>query len=173
MKRREPHRRSSSFGAGEGNRTPVFSLGSWHSAIELHPQAVCIIAGSAEKCKYFFHLDEQNTVSKKFHKNLFTKKAFIAIIYNKITEEVMMMKVLFSMPVDIDELIFAGETTVPSDRWARRNFKGLRFNSSRLGRFYFSSKKRCRLFRRHLFLATWFTVSVPAPWNEADRETGW
>ena len=26
------------------------------------------------------------------------------------------MKVLFAVPVDIDELIFAGETTVPSDR---------------------------------------------------------
>lgn len=24
-------------GAGEGNRTPVISLGSWNSAIELHP----------------------------------------------------------------------------------------------------------------------------------------
>jgi len=28
----------------------------------------------------------------------------------------MTMKVLISVPVDIDELIFAGETTVPSDR---------------------------------------------------------
>ncbi len=25
------------IGAGEGNRTPVVSLGSWNSAIELHP----------------------------------------------------------------------------------------------------------------------------------------
>ncbi len=29
---------SGSYGAGGGNRTPVFSLGSWCSAIELHPQ---------------------------------------------------------------------------------------------------------------------------------------
>jgi len=28
----------------------------------------------------------------------------------------MIMKVLFPVPTDIDELIFAGETTVPSDR---------------------------------------------------------
>lgn len=51
-----------------------------------------------------------------FHKNLFTKLTFIAIMYNKKTKEVMTMKVLFSVPVDIDELIFAGETTVPSER---------------------------------------------------------
>lgn len=51
-----------------------------------------------------------------FHKNPFTSGTFIAIIHNKNTKEVMMMKVLFSVPVDIDELIFAGETTVPSDR---------------------------------------------------------
>ena len=31
-------------------------------------------------------------------------------------KEVMTMKVLNTVPVDIDELIFAGETTVPSDR---------------------------------------------------------
>lgn len=38
-------------------------------------------------------------------------------MYNKKIEEVMTMKVLFqNVPVDIDELIFAGETTVPSDR---------------------------------------------------------
>ena len=30
--------------------------------------------------------------------------------------EVIEMKVFYSEPVDIDELIFAGETTVPSDR---------------------------------------------------------
>ena len=51
-----------------------------------------------------------------FHKRLFTSSTFIAIIYNSNDKEVMAMKVLFSMPVDIDELIFAGETTVPSDR---------------------------------------------------------
>ncbi len=51
-----------------------------------------------------------------FHKNLFTNPTFIAIIHNNKVEEVMTMKVLFSVPVDIDELIFAGETTVPSDR---------------------------------------------------------
>jgi len=28
----------------------------------------------------------------------------------------MAMKVIHTVPVDIDELIFAGETTVPSDR---------------------------------------------------------
>lgn len=51
-----------------------------------------------------------------FYKKLFTNETFIAIIHNKKTKEVMTMKVLFSVPVDIDELIFAGETTVPSDR---------------------------------------------------------
>lgn len=52
-----------------------------------------------------------------FHKNLFTNGTIIAIIHNKKTKEVMTMKVLFqNVPVDIDELIFAGETTVPSDR---------------------------------------------------------
>jgi len=53
---------------------------------------------------------------KVFHKNPFTNPIFIAIIHNKKNKEVMTMKVLFSVPVDIDELIFAGETTVPSDR---------------------------------------------------------
>ncbi len=51
-----------------------------------------------------------------FHKNLFTTLTFIAIIHNRKIKEVMTMKVLFSVPVDIDELIFAGETTVPSER---------------------------------------------------------
>ena len=51
-----------------------------------------------------------------FHKNLFTNPRIIAIIHNKKNQEVITMKVLFSEPVDIDELIFAGETTVPSDR---------------------------------------------------------
>ena len=31
--------------AGEGNRTPVSSLGSWHSAIEPHPQMVLLLNG--------------------------------------------------------------------------------------------------------------------------------
>jgi hypothetical protein len=31
------------YGAGDGNRTHVTSLGSWHSAIELHPQMRSII----------------------------------------------------------------------------------------------------------------------------------
>lgn len=53
---------------------------------------------------------------QNFHKNLFTNGTIIAIMIITILVEVMMMKVLFSMPVDIDELIFAGETTVPSDR---------------------------------------------------------
>lgn len=51
-----------------------------------------------------------------FHKYPFTNLTFIAIIHKKNDKEVMTMKVLFSVPVDIDELIFAGETTVPSDR---------------------------------------------------------
>ncbi len=52
-----------------------------------------------------------------FHKNPFTNRIFIAIIHNNKAKEVMTMKVLFqNVPVDIDELIFAGETTVPSDR---------------------------------------------------------
>lgn len=52
-----------------------------------------------------------------FHKNPFTSETIIAIMYNKKIKEVMTMKVLFqNVPVDIDELIFAGETTVPSDR---------------------------------------------------------
>lgn len=41
---------------------------------------------------------------------------FVAIIHNIKGEEVMAMKVIYSVPTDIDELIFAGETTVPSDR---------------------------------------------------------
>ena len=54
---------------------------------------------------------------QNFHKRLFTSSTFIAIIYNNNDKEVMTMKVLFqNAPVDIDELIFAGETTVPSDR---------------------------------------------------------
>ena len=52
-----------------------------------------------------------------FHKNPFTNRIFIAIIHNNKAKEVMTMKVLFqNVPVDIDELIFAGEITVPSDR---------------------------------------------------------
>ncbi len=79
-----------------------------------------IIAGSGGKCKPFFHLDgyldRREIMPKIFHKNLFTFMIFIAIIRNNKDKEVMTMKVLFSVPVDIDELIFAGETTVPSDR---------------------------------------------------------
>lgn len=64
----------------------------------------------------FFLLDLQDMVFQEIHKSPFTNQSFIAIIHNKKTEEVMKMKVLFAVPVDIDELIFAGETTVPSDR---------------------------------------------------------
>lgn len=64
----------------------------------------------------FFCWNFQEVEFQFFHKNLFTKLTFIAIMYNKKTKEVMTMKVLFSVPVDIDELIFAGETTVPSER---------------------------------------------------------
>ena len=64
----------------------------------------------------FFCLAFTKDIFKIFHKNLFTNLMFIAIIHNNKSEEVMTMKVLFSVPVDIDELIFAGETTVPSDR---------------------------------------------------------
>ena len=53
---------------------------------------------------------------QNFHKNLFTSGTIIAIMITTNLVEVMIMKVLLSMPVDIDELIFAGETTVPSDR---------------------------------------------------------
>ena len=53
---------------------------------------------------------------KIFHKNPFTNPSFIAIIHNEKIKEVIAMKVLYTVPVDIDELIFAGETTVPSDR---------------------------------------------------------
>ena len=58
----------------------------------------------------------QNMELQFFHKYPFTNLTFIAIIHKKNDKEVMTMKVLFSVPVDIDELIFAGETTVPSDR---------------------------------------------------------
>ncbi len=58
----------------------------------------------------------QELENKIFHKNPFTDPIFIAIIHNKKNKEVMTMKVLISVPVDIDELIFAGETTVPSER---------------------------------------------------------
>lgn len=64
----------------------------------------------------FFCPDLQDLVFQKIHKNPFTNQFNIAIIHNNKAEEVMTMKVLFAVPVDIDELIFAGETTVPSDR---------------------------------------------------------
>ena len=51
-----------------------------------------------------------------FHKRLFTSSTFIAIIYNNNDKEVMAMKVLWSVPVALDEWLVAGETTVPSDR---------------------------------------------------------
>ena len=76
----------------------------------------CIIAGPKGKCKHFFRLNLQDMVFQEIHKNPFTNRSDIAIIYNKKTKEVMTMKVLFAVPADIDELIFAGETTVPSDR---------------------------------------------------------
>ena len=39
------------------------------------------------------------------------------LYYSKpIGKEAMAMKVIHTVPVDIDELIFAGEITVPSDR---------------------------------------------------------
>ena len=55
----------------------------------------------------------------KIHKNYkksFTNHFVIAIIYNDKQKEVITMKVIYGVPVDVDELIFAGETTVPSDR---------------------------------------------------------
>ena len=53
------------------------------------------------------------------YKKSFTNHFVIAIIYNSKQKEVIAMKVLYSVPVDVDELIFAGEITVPSDRWAQ------------------------------------------------------
>ena len=65
----------------------------------------------------FFYRSLQDMEFQFFHKNPFTNRIFIAIIHNNKAKEVMTMKVLFqNVPVDIDELIFAGETTVPSDR---------------------------------------------------------
>ena len=64
----------------------------------------------------FFSCQSSEAEFKIFHKNPFTNPMIIAIIHNKKNEEVITMKVLFAEPVDIDELIFAGETTVPSDR---------------------------------------------------------
>ena len=54
----------------------------------------------------------------------------------------MTMKVLFqNAPVDIDELIFAGETTVPSDRWMYGISKVIRFNSSLWGTIFILPEK--------------------------------
>ena len=50
------------------------------------------------------------------YKKSFTNHFVIAIIYNNKQKEVIAMKVLYSVPVDVDELIFAGEITVPSER---------------------------------------------------------
>ena len=45
------------LGAGEGNRTPVLSLGSFHSTIELHPhQMLCILAICAAYVKEILDL---------------------------------------------------------------------------------------------------------------------
>lgn len=49
-------------------------------------------------------------------KNPFTNRNYFAIIDKQQMMEVIKMKVFYSVPADIDELIFAGETTVPSDR---------------------------------------------------------
>ena len=76
------------YGAGEGNRTPVFSLGSWHSTIELHPHVFFIIADPAGKCKPF-SLDILYKMFCFFHKKLFTSWGNIAIIHNKKSKEVM------------------------------------------------------------------------------------
>ena len=79
-------------------------------------ESFCIITDLPGKCKHF-SLDSLHKSFCFFHKNLFTNQGNIAIIHNKKAKEVMTMKVLFqNTPVDIDELIFAGETTVPSDR---------------------------------------------------------
>ena len=44
----------SNFGAGEGNRTLVLSLGSFRSTIELHPQSIgVIIMYHYPECKCF------------------------------------------------------------------------------------------------------------------------
>lgn len=50
------------------------------------------------------------------NKSLFTNHIIIAIIYNNKEKEVIAMKVIYGVPVDVDELIFAGEITVPSER---------------------------------------------------------
>jgi len=53
---------------------------------------------------------------KRIYKNPFTNRINIAIIYKTERKELIEMKVLYAVPTDIDELIFPGETTVPSDR---------------------------------------------------------
>ena len=75
-----------------------------------------IITDLNGKCKHFFPKLFQ-IINCVFSQNpLYKSKKYCYNIQQQ-TKEVMSMKVLFqNVPVDIDELIFAGETTVPSDR---------------------------------------------------------
>lgn len=55
--------------------------------------------------------------SQIFYKKVFTNRQFLDIIYKNYRKEMIVMKILwYTGPQDIDELIFAGEETVASDR---------------------------------------------------------
>ena len=61
----------------------------------------------------------KNMLIDIFYKNPFTNRFCFAIINsNKKRKELMIMKIIYAYaePDDIDELIFAGEVTVPSER---------------------------------------------------------
>ena len=52
-----------------------------------------------------------------FYKKPLYKPVLICYnLHNILREELMIMKITYPVPDDIDELIFAGEVTVPSDR---------------------------------------------------------
>ena len=52
-----------------------------------------------------------------FYKNpLYKPTVFCYNIQQQTRKGLMIMKIIYTEPVDIDELIFAGEVTVPSDR---------------------------------------------------------
>ena len=53
---------------------------------------------------------------KKFTKKRWTYSSFFAILHNSKKKGGVIMKIIHAVPTDVDELIFSGESPLPSDR---------------------------------------------------------
>ena len=53
---------------------------------------------------------------KKFTKKCWTNPSIFAILHNSKKKGGVIMKIIHAVPTDVDELIFSGESPLPSDR---------------------------------------------------------